>query len=46
MGYYIGYVITKAFYDKASDKKKAIQEILNIKDCKDFLKRSGYGFPD
>jgi hypothetical protein len=42
MGYYIGYKITKAYYDKAKDKKKAITEILNIKDCKQFLKDSGY----
>ena len=43
MGYYIGYAITKAYYEKAADKKKAVYEILNIQDCKDFLKMSGYG---
>ncbi len=43
MGYYIGYMITKAYYDKATDKRKAIDEILNIKDCKQFLMESGYG---
>lgn len=42
MGYYIGYVITKAYYEKALDKKAAVQEILNIQDCKEFLKKSGY----
>lgn len=42
MGYYIGYVITKAYYDRATDKRRAIEEILNIKDCKQFLKDSGY----
>jgi uncharacterized protein YjaZ len=42
MGYYIGYVITKAYYNKAKDKRKAIEEILNIKDCKQFLADSGY----
>lgn len=42
MGYYIGYVITQAYYQKAPDKKAAIQEILNIQDCKEFLKKSGY----
>lgn len=42
MGYYIGYMITKAYFDKATDKQKAIHEILNIKDCKQFLKDSGY----
>lgn len=43
MGYYIGYMITKAYYDKASDKMKAIDEILNIQDCRKFLEESGYG---
>ncbi|KAA3440017.1 DUF2268 domain-containing putative Zn-dependent protease [Rufibacter hautae] len=42
MGYYIGYAITKAYYEKASDKKKAVYDILNIQDCKEFLKKSGY----
>ncbi len=42
MGYYIGYVITKAYFEKATDKRKAIEEILNIKDCKRFLDQSGY----
>jgi uncharacterized protein YjaZ len=42
MGYYIGYKITQAYYNKAKDKKKAIAEILNIKDCRQFLKDSGY----
>lgn len=43
MGYYIGYIITKAYYEKAKDKKKAIYDILNIQDCKEFLKVSGIG---
>lgn len=42
MGYYIGYAITKAYYEKAADKKKAVYEILNIQDCKEFLIKSGY----
>ena len=42
MGYYIGYVITKSYYDKAKDKTQAIADILNIKDCKIFLAQSGY----
>jgi hypothetical protein len=42
MGYYIGYVITRAYYNKATDKSKAIADILNIQDCKAFLQQSGY----
>ena len=42
MGYYIGYKITEAYYKKASDKKQAIKDILEIKDMKQFLRDSGY----
>ena len=42
MGYYIGYTITKAYYEKAVDKKKAVYEILNIQDCREFLRNSSY----
>lgn len=39
MGYYIGYVIIRAYYNKATDKSKAIADILNIQDCKAFLQQ-------
>ena len=42
LGYWVGYKITKAYYDKAEGKTKAIQEILNIKDFNSFLANSGY----
>jgi hypothetical protein len=42
LGYWIGYKITKAYYDKAGDKTKAIKEILNIQDFNSFLSNSGY----
>jgi len=42
LGYWIGYKITEAYYEKASDKKKAISDILHIKDFKKFLNESGY----
>jgi hypothetical protein len=42
LGYWIGYKITKSYYSKIDDKKKAIHEILNIKNFNDFLKKSGY----
>ncbi len=37
LGYWIGYKITKSYYDNFMDKKKAINDILNIKDFKKFL---------
>jgi uncharacterized protein YjaZ len=42
LGYWMGYKITKAYYDLASDKKIAVKEILNIKDFNKFLEKSGY----
>jgi hypothetical protein len=31
LGYFMGYAICKAFYDKTADKKKAVAEILSLK---------------
>lgn len=42
LGYWIGYKITDQYFRNASDKRRAIREILNIKDYKDFLKKSKY----
>ena len=42
LGYWIGYKITKAYYNQAEDKAKAIHEILNIKDFDAFLADSKY----
>ncbi len=42
MGYWMGFQICSAFYAKASDKKQALHDILNIDDMDSFLKASGY----
>lgn len=42
LGYYVGYKITEAYYNRAKDKKQAIKDILDIKDFNAFLKASGY----
>ena len=42
LGYYVGYEICKAYYDKATDKKQAIKDFFNIQDYKAFLEKSGY----
>lgn len=42
LGYWIGYEITKAYYNQQPDKKQAVKEILNIKDFQVFLRKSGY----
>ncbi|EHQ29626.1 tetratricopeptide repeat protein [Mucilaginibacter paludis] len=41
LGYWVGYQICKAYYDKSTDKAKAINDMLNIKDCKAFYEESG-----
>jgi len=42
LGYAMGYQITAAYYEKASDKQAAIRNILNITDFDAFLVASGY----
>jgi len=42
LGYWIGYQICQAYFNKAKDKKKALYDILNTKDCKLLLQQSGY----
>ncbi|CAA9238539.1 MAG: Membrane-bound lytic murein transglycosylase [uncultured Cytophagales bacterium] len=42
LGYWMGYQITAAYFNKAADKRQAIKEILDVKDHKAFLKQSGY----
>lgn len=40
LGYWVGYQICKAYFDQATDKKKALHDMLNIKDYRAFLKQS------
>ncbi|MGZ3819510.1 MAG: gliding motility protein GldB-related protein, partial [Mucilaginibacter sp.] len=41
LGYWVGYQICKAYYDNSLDKNKAISDMLNIKNCKEFYEKSG-----
>lgn len=43
LGYYMGYKICEAYYNKASDKKQAVKDMLTIADFGRFLEQSGYG---
>jgi hypothetical protein len=43
LGYFVGYRICKAYYERANDKMKAIKDILEIRDFNEFLSDSGYG---
>jgi hypothetical protein len=42
LGYFIGYRIAQAYYERADDKTEAVHELLSIHDYDDFLDRSGY----
>ena len=42
LGYFIGYMITKAFYDQAQDKTEAVKQIIEVSDFNQFLEKSGY----
>ncbi|WP_282133769.1 hypothetical protein [Cellulophaga baltica] len=41
-GYFMDYMITKSYYEKAKDKNQAIKQIIEITDFNQFLKDSGY----
>jgi hypothetical protein len=45
LGYWMGYRIVEAYYDRAADKSRAIHEILTIRDFDKFLRESGYQGP-
>ena len=42
LGYWVGYRIMKSYYQHASDKRRAVAEILEMSDPKAFLARSGW----
>ena len=42
VGYAMGFKIVEAYYNKAKDKKKAVEEILSVTDYPEFLIKSGY----
>jgi hypothetical protein len=42
LGYYMGYKISRAYYQQATDKRQAIKDILETKDFPAFFEKSGY----
>lgn len=40
LGYWVGYMICKAYYNGAADKKQAVYDILHIRDYKTFYEKS------
>jgi hypothetical protein len=42
LGYWMGYQIAEAYYERAQDKRQAIHDLLNIRDYRALLDASGY----
>ncbi|MCI0625545.1 MAG: alpha/beta fold hydrolase [Acidobacteria bacterium] len=42
LGYFIGYQIAKAYYDRVGDKRAAVRNIIRMRDYEAFLAASGY----
>lgn len=42
LGYWMGYRIAKAYYDRIPDKSRAMRDLLTIRDFDAFLQASGY----
>ena len=42
LGYYVGYRIAKAYHERAADKRRAVAEMLKIRDFDAFVAASGY----
>ena len=43
LGYWMGYQIAEAYYNRSPDKRRAIRELLNSQDHRAVLAASGYG---
>ena len=43
LGYWVGYRIVRAYYERQSDKRRAVRDILNATDAEAFLAASGWG---
>lgn len=42
LGYWVGYRIAKSYYQHATDKHRALRDILQMNDAKSFLAKSGW----
>ena len=43
LGYFIGYRIAEAYYQRMPDRTRALRDVLSVTDHRAFLKASGYG---
>ena len=44
IGYTLGYLISKSYYEKSDDKKMAVHNLLNTNNFKEIIAQSEYGF--
>src|SRR5690242_14004373 len=42
MGYFVGFKICEAYFNRSHDKSKAIKKIIRVGNYKKFLRNSGY----
>jgi hypothetical protein len=42
LGYFVGYRIVQAYYDRAADRRAALRDIIEVADAEAFLELSGY----
>jgi hypothetical protein len=42
LGYYVGYRVTKAYYERQTDARQALRDIFTMRDFNQFLAASGY----
>ena len=42
LGYWVGYRMVKSYYERAADKRRALKDIIEMKDAKAFLAKSGW----
>ena len=42
LGYFIGYRIARAYYERAKDKRRAVADIIRMRDVDEILRLSGY----
>jgi len=42
LGYFVGYQISKAYYERATDKRQALRDLLDLEDPDAILRASGY----
>ncbi len=43
LGYWMGFQIAEAYFDRARDERQAVSDLLQVSDPADILARSGYG---